>query len=224
LLLQSQNKLDHLLGDLFGTVQSGDVTRWFAAEFKRDAASFPDELRTKKNRRELVDALYNVAADDDFRASKHAHLAVWLNDLGEVRWSFYVPTAAGTPSPGSWTFEDLYRGLHRTNAALDGSGKLYLKGAGVPRSTMREHLERMMQAESAAKGSQTNTASEADYLMFGVVAPGFVPQLVSVRFANLIARCNAIKSIVEQGTTPRRLTGLSSYYKIGQVSGAQRLT
>lgn len=210
LLQQSQNRLDHLIGDLFGQVPATvDVTRWFLAEFKTDKGSFPEEVRTKRHRLELLDELYNVASPADFRASKHSHLAIWLNQEGEIRWSFYPPTATAAPNPASWSFQELYRGMHETDGSLDSSGKLYVRGSGVPKTTMCEHLERMMNAKASSKGMAVNGAAEADYLMLGKVTPGYAPQIVTTKFADLVDRCITVRGLQRAASAPSKVGNIN---------------
>lgn len=210
LLINPQNTLDQLIGDLFGSVTpsvpgelpASTERRWFIAELKQDEKGFHTEVHTGAAKPARAALYAHLRSDDECRnLARFGHFAVWLED-DEIVAAPY----AHTVGPGSYQgsgpfaheldnhsfkakFKPFYDALCEPDMHRFWGNKLnYGAGLGLPQEGMQEYLKCMLQFSVPPQAHSDMVEQAATQLLFGHAAPGGA--VISVgTFEGLLASC-----------------------------------
>lgn len=209
LLVNSQNVLDHLVGDLFGAVnpsrdEAKTERRWFLAEFKRERNGFYQEVHYK-NAKPHRRALYSHLRED-FKCrqlARFGHFAIWGDDENELIIEPYAhavrPGPAGGPGPGlheldtasvQHPFMPFYRALHMAQMRRHYMDvNFYGQGLGLPCASMQKYLACMLQFCVPLPTSPTIINRAAQQLLFGFTEADASSGLALTSFEGLLSAC-----------------------------------
>jgi hypothetical protein len=219
LLLNSQNTLDNLIGDLFGAISAGEdsTRRWFLAELKQDHAGFHDEVHGTKAKPHRT-ALYTHLRADKFcrDLARFGHFAVWYEEPQDVLIAPYAhavgPGAMALPGQGfhelnhaSFTsgFDVFYKNLHEPDLTRFYMNELlYGPGLGLPIEGMQAYLQCILQFCVPLPTTPALAAAAAAELIFGYVDRGGGAVLAKGTFEGLLASCAAFAATVTAPASP----------------------
>lgn len=216
LLANSQNKLDHLIGDLLGAINVSESLerRWFLAEFKRDRKGFYEEVHLKKAKPHRQALYRHLRCDDGCRdLARFGHFAVWGNINDQLVIEPYAhavgPGPAGGPGPGlhpldyasmKAEFEPFYKNLH--DPLMDrfvSNEDLYGAGLGLPTSGMQKYLRCMLQFAIPLPTSPSIIAKSAQHLLFGYTQSSGSSELVLTSYEGIWDSCNRFTTMTAKG-------------------------
>ncbi|MCU1218617.1 hypothetical protein ACNJRW_04165 [Stenotrophomonas maltophilia] len=170
IVLNAQNPLDNLLGDLVGKTDSG---RWFIAELKRLESGFPQELIAKPHRANFLNWLASSTIDS--QVSSRAHFAVWAHN-NDFRVSEYAATADPAlfaPTPTNLMravaigFRDFYDEVNiRTRSKHPVCSQILSHGLGVPGPAMVNYIMNLIRHHKDSIDAQ-----EESLLIFANIPP-----------------------------------------------------
>ncbi|MCR6475959.1 hypothetical protein NU688_07315 [Variovorax sp. ZS18.2.2] len=218
LLLNAQNALDNLVGDLLGAVlpqvtapqanasinaKSPHQRRWFIAELKLSRGGFHEEVFSASAKAHRVALSKHLHASKlSSRLSRVAHFAIWQESCA-IAWAPYVNTIVRKPPNGpppprdeldypvsAAGFDEFYSGLNNSDTTLWEQNKLFSQeGIGLPIEGMRQYLACILQCCFAPPITSSMAAQASDELLFGYVSAGGGARLTKCSLQSLLVAC-----------------------------------